>query len=128
MRISKKSAEYLDFCLYTGDGATFGRTISVADLRERFTSGDFLARAENSGSEGCYIEVARWSDTREQWERFAFLKVFGGEVTSARDLSSDETAEKIASLLNAECTRANGRTMIHNLPTWQEEAAAVATA
>lgn len=37
-------------------------------------TGDFLARAENSGCEGFYTEVAQWNHGRQRWERFCFAK------------------------------------------------------
>lgn len=54
-----------------------------------------LARAENSDSEGCCVEVARWAFKRNRWERFAFFKFFDGDVEgfTAVDLCHAKVAE-----------------------------------
>lgn len=48
-------------------------------LCEQNESGMLVARAEESGCEACYVEVARWVPERERFEKYAFLKLFGGE-------------------------------------------------
>ncbi len=48
-------------------------------LAEQHRDGMLFARAEESGSEGCYVEVARWYEARWRWERYAFLKFLNGD-------------------------------------------------
>ncbi len=80
---------------------------------------DLLARAECSGSEACYIEVARWSYLRERWERFAFEKCFGGEIKEFPDLGDIETCELIADFINQRMRQGRGHSsFVHNLPTF----------
>lgn len=66
----------LHFCLY--DGAATDTTYHDV-LRVAEETGMIFARAEYSGSEGCYVEVARWNQEWNEWQRFAFCKVFDGE-------------------------------------------------
>jgi hypothetical protein len=81
-------------------------------------TGDFLARAENSGCEGCHVEVARWSHTRGRWERFCFVKFLGGEDDSRPELNSVQLAERHAAEVNE--SAAPGQfllPLIHKLPS-----------
>ena len=48
-------------------------------LAEQHRDGMLFARAEQSGSEGCCVEVARWSEARCRWERYAFHKFLDGD-------------------------------------------------
>ncbi len=57
-----------------------------------------IARAENSGSEGCYVEVAAWNPFVGRWERIAFAKYFQDEI--AEGLSAYECAKITADLIN----------------------------
>lgn len=59
---------------------------------------DIFARAENSGSEGYYVEIAKWHPKAKQWQKFAFQKFLGGEVW--RDLGALETAVRVAAMVN----------------------------
>lgn len=85
-----------------------------------------VARAENSGCEGCYIEVARWNPSANQWQRYAFLKVFGGEdlnpefedENGGQDEGSEATAIRIASHINASFDGDEAR-FIHTFPDWR---------
>jgi hypothetical protein len=61
---------------------------------------DLFAHAESSGCEACYVEVARWSWIRNRWEKFAFVKCFGGEIKEFPDIGDVETCRKIADLIN----------------------------
>lgn len=63
-------------------------------------TGDFLARAEDSGCEGIYTEVARWSHCRERWERFCFIKFLGGEDHERADWTPRQLAEHHAAEIN----------------------------
>lgn len=90
---------------------------------------DVHARAEDSGCEGTYIEVARWNPAQERWERWMFEKVFGGEdmtleqqdTAEAHDktlLNSWPTAERIAAQIN-EASGNRDIVFIHHLPDWE---------
>ena len=80
---------------------------------------DLWAHAERSGSEGCYVEVARWSELRQRWERFAFAKVFGGEIKEQPDLGDNETAILLANFIN-ERMKNTVITIVHNFPSFNE--------
>lgn len=72
--------------------------------------GLLLARAENSGSEGCYVEVARWSFKRTRWERYCFHKFFDGDVEG-------KTAIQLCQEMAAEINRGSEQSrFIHALP------------
>lgn len=75
-----------------------------------------LARAENSGSEGCYLEVAAWCDTRGKWFRYAYEKFFGGELW--RDHDAFQTCDRLARLIN-ERHRSRDISFIHSLPCYE---------
>lgn len=80
---------------------------------------DLLARAECSGSEGCYVEVARWSYLRERWERFAFEKCLGGEIKEFPDLGDIETCDLIADFINERMKQGRGRPpLVNSLPNF----------
>jgi hypothetical protein len=51
----------------------------------RLTPGCYWARAENSGSEACYVEVASWCEQHQRWERFAHCKLFTGDIPGVKD-------------------------------------------
>ena len=85
--------------------------------------GEIWARAEASGSEGCYVEVARWDREAVEWCKFAFLKILDHglmeeilpEKGEVKELSADETAEWLAGRINA----AHGNkwaAVIHSMP------------
>jgi hypothetical protein len=88
------------------------------DLLEILEYEDLLARAENSGCEGTYVEVAIWSACRQRWERFAFEKFFGGEIKEFPDLRSYETAKMVADFINERQGTA-ASSFIHNLPSFE---------
>ena len=85
------------------------RWVPAITLQQLCRLPDIFAHAERSGSEGCYVEVARWSYLRERWEKICHCKCFGGEIKEHPDLSDNDTAKFIADFLNS---RHNG----HNLP------------
>ena len=76
---------------------------------------DLLARAEESGCEACYVEVARWSSLRDRWERFAFEKCFGGEIKEFPDLGDKATCTMIAEFINARMGTATA-CLFHSFP------------
>lgn len=101
-----------------GRGLTHEELLKLAQ-QER----DVFARAELSGSEGCYVEVARWAQDRQRWERFCFEKVFGGEhPQESRDdpPSAEVTAERLAREINDAGNNAH-ISFIHGLPDWKGE-------
>jgi hypothetical protein len=57
-----------------------------------------FARAEDSGCEGCYVEIAKWNRHTGRYERFAFDKFFGGELW--QDASAETTAARVATMVN----------------------------
>lgn len=84
---------------------------------------DVLARAENSGSEGCYVEIARWNPAYQMngnpqkggWNRFAFDNFFTGQIW--KNLSAYETAERIAGIINLRGNQ-HAANLIHSLPNF----------
>ena len=119
------------FSLY-GTQPSKGRdTIEIDALVSLATEGGVIALAEDSGNEGCYVEVARWKDGADchsgQWCRFAFLKCFGGEDVSG-DIEpfgkatndSRATAQRIAAIINDK--RPYLANLIHRLPNYKEKA------
>lgn len=92
--------------------------VSFEELLEQAKQdGMLLARAEESGCEGCYVEVARWNDGARQWQRYAFLKCFGGE-DGIDDGGACETAERIAASINDAAGRPRYPSLIHNMPNY----------
>lgn len=92
--------------------------ISLEELQKLVAEDDeIIARAEFSGSEGCYVEVCRWNPATHQYERFCFRKVFGGELGD--DANAEQTATAIASLIKPLTTDDQ---IFHRMPTWDEAA------
>ena len=88
------------------------KDVSLADL---IADPMTCAEAAFSGSEGCYCEVAKWSESRNRYERFAFAKFFDGDVEG-------KTAYQIASELAVKITESKGfHGFIHTLPEYSEE-------
>ncbi len=82
------------------------------------TGGDYIARAENSGCEGFYTEVARWSHQQDRWEKFCFTKFLGGEDTDHPDWTPKELAEHYAAAVNNVAGPEQAHLpLIHKLPT-----------
>ena len=83
--------------------------------------GDLLARAENSGCEGFYVEVARWSFKRDRWERYCHFKFLGGEDNEREDWKPKQLAEHYAREINdAYNDNQADLALIHKLPNWLE--------
>ena len=78
---------------------------------------DVFARAEESGCEGMYVEVAKWNEKNKQWQRYAFFKFLGGEIGD--DLSCEEEARIVAEMINK---GRDSESFIHNLPDYKEVA------
>lgn len=58
----------MDFILYN-----INRTIA---LNELLKIDDLFAKVENSGSEGYYVEVARFNEVKGTYQRYAFCKLY----------------------------------------------------
>jgi hypothetical protein len=91
---------------------------SLCDLNREY--GNFLARAEDSGSEGCYVEVAKWSCKRNRWERYCCKKFLRGEDhdPAHEDWRPEQLAEHYAAEINAAAKPGQHRLpLIHRLPS-----------
>lgn len=55
--------------------SVYGRPSEGIDGEELVDSEDCVARVEQSGSEGYYLEVVRWTE-EDRWHRYAFHKFF----------------------------------------------------
>jgi len=103
----EKSASF-NFSLY-GDS---GSHISFEDLLKET---ECLVRIEDSGSEGSYIEVAKWNETDEVWQRFCFGKFLGGEI-------EDMDALPIAKMIRDQLEKDWGYgSLVHNLDNYTGE-------
>lgn len=106
------------------------RSVSLESLIElQRETQQLWAHAEESGCEGCYCEVSRWNDSTRRWERFAFEKYFGGEHPDKPDANCIETAQYVATLINAHGYIVEFSPIVHSMPSYGEltelEAAAV---
>ena len=125
----------LKFSKYGTSTQFFTPTLTLADVLEVQTQDDSLiARAEFSGSEGCYVEVCRWDEKARRFGRYAFLKCFGGEIGEHTDelKTARGTALEIATAINmgmldAEIAAddrhawaAASRSIVHRLPEYGE--------
>lgn len=116
------------YSLYTAGDGPMG-SITLDELKaENAKTGLLLARAENSGCEGCYVEVAKWNTETDRWERYAFEKYFGGEHPSEVDddrVSCFTTAEKFAAEINNANRGGEYNSLIHAMPTYGSAAVPV---
>lgn len=109
------------------------RSISLAKIREMQQAGSqFVARAEFSGSEAVYVEIAIYNDGPSRWERFAFEKLFGGsdltndEEDALYDYSGVDAATLVVEMLEGGNDEAFGDVqpldpVIYSLPAYQPE-------
>jgi hypothetical protein len=112
----------LRFNLYGGEtfeSLTYNELLALAE-----ECGMLYARAEFSGSEGCYVEVARWNNKAGQWQRFAFEKVFDeyaddGRFGDVRVATCYERADWIARKLNHAGGVGPGVRLIHSMPSYK---------
>lgn len=90
--------------------------ISLEDLQSlaKKHAGEIVARAEFSGCEGCYVEVCRWNADSNRYERFCFLKVFGGEVEGDWN-DAEDTANLIAGMISPPTAE---HPIFHRMPDW----------
>lgn len=86
---------------FTVYGQYMDPDIPIEDLIEsNRESGEFIARAEDSGSESTYVEVAKWSHTRHRWERCCFCKCMDYRLPGHEDATDRQTAIEAARLIN----------------------------
>ncbi len=76
--------------------------------------GEIWARAEDSGCEGCYCEVARLTETGF-WRRFAFVKFFNGDLG---DFNAYDCAKMVARFINAH-HQTEAYPLIHKMTSWE---------
>lgn len=102
--------------------------ISLDALKdENAATGCLFARAEHSGCEGCYVEVAKWNESTRRYERYAFEKYFGGEHPEDTDSAgvygyAVDTAERFAADINNAAGPGGSTTpLIHTLPNFGEQ-------
>ena len=78
--------------------------VTVAELLDtaQYERGSIWAHVENSGSEGWYVEVARWHQGKTchqgEWRRYAHQKYLGGEFEGKTDY---ECAGYVAQAINS---------------------------
>lgn len=95
------------FCRY-GEDAFKG--VLVSELR---AMNDVIAEVADSGSEGVYVEVARYSEQRKRWERFAFYKFLGGECDIEDDI---DIASRFARYINNSFVTGG---FVHSMESWE---------
>lgn len=109
---------------FSSYGDPIGATCTLQDLIDQSRrDGMLYARAEDSGCEGCYCEVCIWNDEARRFERFAFVKLFGGEfeIATGECAGERESAEYCARLINEASTAWNNARLpiIHRMPTYE---------
>lgn len=108
--------KHCHFCTYSG-GSRPMDYLSVQHLVEHnLEHQDLWARVEFSGCESCYVEIARWNNSANRWERYAFSKMMDVQI-GEEDLTDEDKGERICELINLD-TRFS---FIHSLPTWEPE-------
>lgn len=90
-------------------------------LVEQWEHGMLLARAEESGAEGCYVEVARYNTTTDTWQRYAFAKCLGGEHPDEPDAKAIRTADLFAAEINTASNMPSDwrPPLIHRMPNYE---------
>jgi hypothetical protein len=94
------------FTIYGPDEKGDPKKIKYTDLI--LIEDGLLARTEKSGSEGFYVEVARWNDAKQAYQRFCFLKLF-----------NQPDSDKITNAINYQF-RSDLCALIHSLPNYGE--------
>jgi hypothetical protein len=84
--LTEEKIDFVDpFTIYGIDEKSNPKKIKYSELI--LIEDGLLARTEKSGSEGWYVEVARWNETNQSYQRFCFLKLFdqsdADEITNA---------------------------------------------
>lgn len=106
---------------YTRYGNTFQSISHQQLLEEQKKTGDYWARVEESGSESCYVEVARWNYSVEAWQKFAFLKAceVRREDCGLHEGANDfEAAEYLADGINDAGYFKGAFPVIARMPAW----------
>jgi hypothetical protein len=107
------------FSMYGWDGPGFGPKLSLADLLAiQAEDGTLWAHAEDSGSESCYCEVARWNHVEVQWERFAHCKMMDYRLSDLPEASDEATATEAARRINKPLWFDDRAPVVHSLPNW----------
>lgn len=109
------------FSLY---GETWKTGPTLAELEQLAKTEGVFARAEESGSEGCYVEVCRWQpgktpEHKGHFARYAFEKCFGGEC-GTEGATAAQSAQTIAGRLNALTDHKEFWPIIHRMPDYKE--------
>ena len=109
------------FCLYSP--AERKSPMQHVSLDDMMKTEDLRSLDEESGSESCYVEVARWSHKREQWELYAFLKTM--DVTFFENEGDEDEIEindrGKAQLISAMINEGRCDKLIAALPRWEGE-------
>lgn len=106
----------MKFNLY---GADPWATIALEGLLElQREEGMLWAHAEDSGSESCYCEVARWNAATQRYERFAFCKCADYRFPELPDATDDVTAEHMAKLINELIPCKQRLPIVYRMPDW----------
>ena len=91
-------------------------TITELMAINRTSRGELYARAEDSGCEGSYCEVARWDEATQRWGRYAFKKFFPDEHHSCW-----QKAQWAAGAINC----GDEAVLIHSMPDYEGKKAKV---
>jgi hypothetical protein len=83
-------------------------SLSIDDLLKL----NCIARTEDSGSEGCYCEIARWNIKEKKFQRFAFCKFLGGEIENQDAFGC---ADHVTNLLNKKWNNKEIQKLAHDL-------------
>lgn len=77
--------------------------------------GSIWAHVENSGSEGWYVEIAKWFEKGgvAEWRRYAFQKYLGGEIAG---LSDRECADYVEEVIND--FHGSDASIVHGMKNW----------
>jgi hypothetical protein len=107
------------FAIY---GAAGSRSISLDEIvAEQQADQMLFAHAEDSGCESCYVEVAKWSNSRKRWERYAFCKCLDYRLPEMPDASDEDTAIEAARRINEPCYTEGRASVVHTLPNCEPE-------
>ncbi len=75
---------------------------------------------KGAGSEACYIEIARWNFDTDEWQRYAFEKLFGGEIPGFPDDNDVTACQRVADQINAAAPRYLRHTgLIHSFKNFE---------
>ena len=95
-------------------GGIQGKNLIDLDLGK--DHGCIWAHVENSGSEGWYVEIARWHEKSSEWRRYAFKKYLGGEFG---EMTARECANYVTEVINF--VHGENTSIVHGLKNWDGE-------